>query len=187
MKNGINLLHPAAGMKSSGKPVRFSKQWGVVCLLLVAITVGTYGILYMLQGQAREQLTAVRKDINTLVKSEKTNQAQENLILEWNQMSTAIEKLNSGRPRFSRYLDELKTVTPQGITMTNVVITGQPFSATLTGIASSLTKLAQFNRNLQESNDFREAIMASCQKRNQDGLYDFTFTVNLTQKGGGKS
>lgn len=187
MKNNINLLHPSTGMKSNGKAVRPSKPLGVVCLLLAIITVGAYGILYMLQGQAQEQLAVVRQDINTLVKSEKANQVQENLIFEWNQMSTAIEKLNAERPRFSGYLDELKTVTPQGIILTNVLINEEPFSAALTGIAPSLTKLAQFDRNLQESKHFRNCIMTRCQKRPQDGMYEFTLTVTFTQKGGSQS
>lgn len=186
MKNSINLLNPSTVTKNNGITARPSKPLAVVCLLLVVITIGTYGIMYVLQGQAQGQIRVVRQEVNNLVKSEKASQVQGNVIYEWNQMSTQIDKLNTERPKFSKYLDELKAVTPQGVVLTNVLISEKPFSAVLSGVAASPNQLAQFGRNLQESIYFKNCLVAGSQKRPQGNAYDFTVTVTPVQKGGNK-
>jgi Tfp pilus assembly protein PilN len=152
----------------------------------VVITIGTYGIMYILQRQTQSQLVAVRQEVNNLVKSEKASQVQGNVIYEWNQKSTQVDKLNSERPMFSKYLDELKIVTPPGVVLTDVLISEKPFSAALTGITVSPSQLAQFGRNLQESIYFKNCLVAGSQKRQKDNAYDFTITVTPVQKGGSK-
>ena len=185
MKKSINLLNPLTMKKNNGSTERPTKPLAVVCMLLVVITIAAFGIMFMLQRYTQSQLGAVRQEVNNMVKSEKASQVQGNVLYEWNQKSTQIDKLNTGRPVFSKYLDELRALTPPGVVLTNVIISENPFSATLNGIAVSPSQLAQFGRNLQESIYFKNCLVAESQKRPRDNAHDFTVTVVAPVEKGG--
>lgn len=185
MKNRINLLQPSTSA-TAGKaaPAGPNRVLVIACLLLCIATVGVYGTLFGLEVQAGKSIQQSQRDIAKQGVVEQEREKMESILSEKRQLTADINRLNSGKPELSAYLDELRAITPVNVIITAVVITDNPFGATIRGITATPLQVAQFGRNMQESVYFKDAIISSGDKRVKDGLYDFTVTVTPVKKGG---
>ncbi|MHB9094394.1 MAG: PilN domain-containing protein [Eubacteriales bacterium] len=184
MKNRINLLNPSTSTTGKSTPEGHSRLLVIICILLVLITVGTYGTILGLELQAQNKTAQARKDLTGRESAEQQGEIKENLVAQRDVLSADIETLKAGKPKLSNYLDELKAVTPLSVVLTNLQITDKPFGVTIKGIAPSPLVIAQFERNLQESVYFKNSMISSGEKRGNDSFYEFVITVTPARKGG---
>ena len=184
MKERINLLNPSAASKTQGSPEGPGRKLVTICILLVIITVGAYATMLGLEWQAQNRIVAAQKGITAQEIVEKQRELEANLLADKDRIVAEIERLNSAKPVFSNYLDELKALTPANVVLNSVTVMDQPFAASIKGISPTTLQIAQLGRNLQESIYFKNSIISSGQKRVKESYFEFLITVTPEKKGG---
>lgn len=168
----INLLPIRATKKRE-----LGRQWLV---LFALVAVGTAIGNYMWWSDAESELRAVRarntryqRDIQQLEKIIGEVKDIQDAKAEMQRKLTILRELKARRRGPARMLDELSSILPQRVTITNLVDGGDHLN--MTGYGTSHDEVAGFMKKLKESPMFGEATLQSA-RATKENRVEFSIT-----------
>lgn len=186
MSNTINLLAPSTLVKTRIKSDTPNHLLIVGCIFALITAAASYGALFALNLKVERELAHVESEINKLAPVAQRETDYTSLKTELAQTIDQVDKLNKSKPMISAYLDELAKRIPATVSLTNLYVAHEPFEANLRGTCLSQVEVAQFGKELQKSNMFKNSVISASEKRSDAKNYSFSITVTPKEQGGNK-
>jgi|GEM_PF-6970848 len=186
MKNRINLLSPSTEIMTkttSEGPGKLFIALGLICIIG---TVGIYAYSFGMNRLTQNKIARVQDEITALNAVSEEMKTKGVVISEYTRTVTNLDNLKGTRPKLSVYLAELLEIIPAATNLRNLDIRNSPFEVTVRGESGSPLHVAQFGKNLQESEFFRDSLINTARKQIEENLFEYTITIAPGQKGGDK-
>src|SRR3954468_9181766 len=171
----INLLPVRAAKKrESGK-----QQLVIVVRLVVLAGIGNFFVYGRYESELRsldKQIVATRQEIAQLEKTigEVKSIKEDKKALE--DKLKILDTLKKGRTGPVKVLDELATVIPQKVWITDY--TEKDGGVTLIGLAASYEDLSTFSKKLKASTHFTNITIKGAKQATADGVVSWTIVCN---------
>ncbi len=184
MQNRINLLDPSTSIKSKPASEGPSKVLVALCLISVVCCIGTYLYAFGMEKYTLGKVDRINKEIEGLQEVSQQLKTRGALAAEKSKSEKNIKLLNSERPKMSRYLAEVGEIIPAAVNLTHLQIKNEPFEVVLKGESPSHLDIARFGKNVQDSVYFKDGVISSSIKNNEQNTIEYSITVTPDKKGG---
>jgi len=179
----INLLPVRAAQKK--EKLRSQILVAIGCLVLVVFgCVAAYMHISMQLDDEQAQITQKRQQIAALQKQIGEVGRFKKLQEELRGKLDVLDKLKQGRTGPAQYLDELNSVMPEKLWLTS--FQENAGRVTLQGAALNEKVVAEFMRNLNSSEYFKDINLVQTEQAEQEGLklqkFQLTLMVSLPTK-----
>jgi type IV pilus assembly protein PilN len=174
----INLLPWREELRKQ-KMKEFGTLIGAFVLLgaIIVVMVHVYysGVIEYHQSRNKD-ITEWSKKLDQQIKEIEELEREKQRLLD---RMLAINQLQSNRPLIVRFFDELIASLPEGVSVNNIVQSGN--NVTITGEAQSYARVASFMRDLEASDWLASPKLDVIQGTDAAGMRISTFTLRFNQ------
>ncbi|OAM25011.1 pilus assembly protein PilP [Eikenella corrodens] len=172
----LNML-PYREEQDKQKKAQFARLMvfsGLVGVGLLVLTYVSLSGMILNQESRNQQLTAGIEQLNIQIKEVETLEAEKRDFLA---RKAKVEELENKRFEAARMIDSLNTVAPEGVYLTGIKAKDVS-TYTLSGKATSDSKIADFMRVIPSTNVFGQPSLDSINK--VDSVQEFELTVAVS-------